>query len=106
MNKTPDGNYWWLRITGLTPRTEYSFQYLVDGSLKVGDPYAEKILDPSNDGTISPTIYPNLKPYPTGLTTGIVSILQTSSPQFNWQVNNFSRPDKRKLIVYELLLRD
>jgi len=19
MNKTPDGNYWWLRITGLTP---------------------------------------------------------------------------------------
>jgi hypothetical protein len=106
MNKTPDGNYWWLRITGLTPGTEYSFQYLVDGSLKVGDPYTEKILDPSNDGTISPTIYPNLKPYPTGLTTGIVSILQTSSPQYNWQVTNFSRPDKRKLIVYELLLRD
>ena len=26
--------------------------------------------------------------------------------QYNWQVNNFSRPDKRKLMIYELLLRD
>jgi hypothetical protein len=25
MNKTPDGNYWWLRITGLTPGVEYAF---------------------------------------------------------------------------------
>jgi hypothetical protein len=109
MNKTPDGNYWWITLTGLTAGTEYSFQYLVDGSLKVGEPYSEKILDPcgSNcDGGISPTTYPNLKPYPTGQTTGIVSILQTSSPQYNWQVGNFSRPDKRKLIVCELLLRD
>ncbi|MFZ1260572.1 MAG: hypothetical protein WAQ93_08805, partial [Chitinophagaceae bacterium] len=45
MNKTPDGNYWWLRINGLTSGTEYAFQYLVDGTLKVGEPYAEKILD-------------------------------------------------------------
>jgi len=36
MNRTQDGNYWWLRITGLTPGTEYAFQYLVDGTLKVG----------------------------------------------------------------------
>ncbi|HRG93780.1 MAG TPA: hypothetical protein PLZ10_12580, partial [Chitinophagaceae bacterium] len=47
MNKTPDGNYWWLRITGLTAGQEYAFQYLVDGTLKVGDPYAEKVLDPN-----------------------------------------------------------
>lgn len=108
MNKTPDGNYWWLRITGLTPATEYSFQYLVDGTLKIAEPYAEKILDPynNNDQNIPASTYPNLKTYPTGLTTGIVSILQTGSPQYNWQVNNFSRPDKRKLVIYELLLRD
>ncbi|MEO6613126.1 MAG: alpha-amylase family glycosyl hydrolase [Chitinophagaceae bacterium] len=106
MNKTPDGNYWWLRITGLTPGTEYAFQYLVDGSLKVGEPYAEKILDPSNDGSISPATYPGLRSYPTGLTTGIVSILQTNAPVYNWAVNNFSRPDKRNLVIYELLLRD
>ena len=108
MNKTPDGNYWWLRITGLTPGNEYAFQYLVDGSLKIAEPYAEKILDPYNndDQNIPSSTYPNLKPYPTGLTTGIVSVLQTSAPQYNWQVNNFSKPDKRKLVIYELLVRD
>ncbi len=106
MNKTPDGNYWWLRITGLTPGTEYAFQYLVDGNLKVGEPYAEKILDPFNDGSIPSTTYPALKPYPTGLTTGIVSVLQTNAPGYTWGINNFSRPDKRNLVVYELLLRD
>ena len=106
MNKTPDGNYWWLRITGLTPVTEYAFQYLVDGTLKVGEPYSEKILDPSSDGSIPAATYPSLKPYPTGFTSGIVSVLQTNAPGYNWAINNFSRPDKRNLVVYELLLRD
>ena len=106
MNKTPDGNYWWLRITGLTPGTEYAFQYLVNGTLKVGEPYAEKILDPSADGGISASTYPSLKPYPTGLTTGIVSILQTNPPAYNWSSGTFVRPDKRNLVVYEILLRD
>ncbi|MBK8951113.1 MAG: hypothetical protein IPM85_00920 [Chitinophagaceae bacterium] len=93
MNKTPDGNYWWLRITGLTAGTEYAFQYLVDGSLKVGDPYSDKVLDPWNDSFITTATYPNLKAYPTGLPTGIVSILQTNAPAYNWAMPNFSRPD-------------
>lgn len=106
MNKTADGNYWWIRLTGLTPGTEYAFQYLVDGTLKVGDPYAEKILDPNNDQFISATTYPALKAYPTGQTTGIVSVLQTNAPTYTWGINNFTRPDKRNLVIYELLLRD
>lgn len=106
MNKTPDGNYWWLRLTGLTSGTEYAFQYLVDGSLKVGEPYAEKILDPSNDGFITAATYPGLRAYPTGLTTGNVSILQTAAPAYNWAVNSFARPDKRNLVIYEILPRD
>ncbi len=105
-NKTPDGNYWWLRITGLTPGTEYSYQYLVDGTLKIADPYTEKILDPNNDQYISSTTYPNLKAYPTNLTSGIVSILQTGQTPYNWHINSFTRPDKRNLLVYELLVRD
>jgi 1,4-alpha-glucan branching enzyme len=105
MNKTPDNNTWWIRITGLTPGTEYAFQYLVDGQLKIADPYSEKILDPVNDGSIPASTYPNLMPYPSQ-TTGIVSVLQTSAPAYTWQVPSFSRPDKRGLIIYELLLRD
>lgn len=106
LNKTPDGNYWWIRITGLTPGTEYSYQYLVDGTLKIADPYTEKILDPNNDQFISSATYPNLKAYPTGQTNGIVSILQTGAAPYNWKVNNFNRPDKKNLLVYELLVRD
>ena len=105
MNKTPDGNYWWLRITGLNPGQEYAFQYLVDGTLKVGDPYAEKVLDPNHDSFIQPSTYPGLRAYPAGQ-TGIVSILQTNAPAYTWNVNSFSRPDKRNLVIYELLLRD
>jgi len=104
MAKTPDNNYWWIRVTGLTPGTEYLFQYLVDGQLKIGEPYSEKILDPNNDSGVGGT-YPNLIPYPSQ-TTGIVSVLQTNAPAYTWQVNNFTRPDKRGLIIYELLLRD
>lgn len=104
--KTTNGNYWWLRITGLTPGTEYSYQYLIDGTLKVGDPYTEKVLDPWNDQYISSTTYPGLKAYPTNLTSGVVSTLQTGQAAYNWQTTNFTRPDKGKLVIYETLMRD
>lgn len=106
MNQTPDGTTYWLRLTGLTAGKEYAYQFLVDGSLKVADYNTEKILDPSNDQYISATTYPNLKAYPTGKTTGIVSLLQTAKPAYNWQTTNFTRPDKRNLVIYELLIRD
>jgi 1,4-alpha-glucan branching enzyme len=106
MNKTPDGNRFWIRINNLTPGTEYAYQYLIDGTLKVADYNCEKILDPNNDQYISSTTYPNLKSYPTGKTTGIVSVLQTKKPAYTWQVNNFSRPNKQNLVIYELLVRD
>lgn len=79
---------------------------MIDGKLKVADYNAEKILDPDNDKYISQTTYPNLKAYPTGKTSGIVSVLQTAKPVYTWQVTNFSRPDKRNLAIYELLVRD
>src|SRR5688572_31374748 len=49
MNKTPDGSYYWLTIHGLTANVEYAFQYLVDNTIYIADPYSEKILDPWND---------------------------------------------------------
>lgn len=106
MFRTPDGQRFWKKISGLTSGTEYSYQYEVDNALRVADPYTEKVLDPNNDQYISAATYPNLKPYPTGKTNGIVSVLQTNAPAYTWQVNNFTKPDKRNLIVYELLLRD
>ena len=105
MNRTPDGNYYWITLNGLTPGTEYGYQYVVDNTIKIADPYAQKILDP-NDQFIDAVTYPNLKPYPTGLTSDLVSVFQTAEPQYTWQSTSFVRPDKKNLITYELLIRD
>ena len=97
---------WWIRLDNLTNGYEYAFQYLVDGELRIGDPYTKKILDPWNDGGISPQTYPDLKPYPQGKTAELVSLFQTGQDEFQWQNTNFQKPDKNKLLIYELLLRD
>ncbi|MGC8866223.1 MAG: alpha-amylase family glycosyl hydrolase [Bacteroidales bacterium] len=110
MNRTPDGKYYWVTLTGLQPQKEYAYQYYIDGQLKIADPYAEKILDPWNDRWIPATSYPNLKAYPFDLTTGVVSVLQTAQKAYEWKVNNFTPPavhiTQSDLLVYELLLRD
>lgn len=106
MKKTTDGKRWWIQINNLDPNTEYAYQYLVDGSLKIADPYSTKILDPNNDSFIPTTTYPNLKAYPAGKTSGIVSVIQANKPAYNWQINNFQKPKKTDLVIYELLIRD
>lgn len=106
MKNTPDGTRWWITLNGLTANQEYAYQFLVDGNLKVADPYGEKVLDPNNDQYIPATVYPNLKPYPVGKTSGIVSVLQPGKAPYNWTSNAYQKPGKNNLIVYELLLRD
>ena len=97
---------WWITLDNLTIGFEYAFQYLVDGEIRIGDPYTKKILDPWNDEFISSQTYPNLKPYPQGKTAELVSLLQTDQAEYQWQNPNFQKPDEEKLIIYELLLRD
>jgi hypothetical protein len=106
MNRTPDSNWYWITLHGLTPSQEYGFQYLIDGNLRVADAFAEKVLDPWNDRFISSTTYPNLKPYPVDRTNGIVSVFETAKTPYNWQNSNFQRPAKKDLVIYELLIRD
>jgi len=101
-----DGNYFWIQIDGLTPGKEYTYQYLVDGEIRIGDPYAEKVLDPSNDKYIEESTYPNLIPYPAGKTTGIISVFETGQEPYQWQNTGFTPPEPENLIIYELLLRD
>ncbi|MFM7851979.1 MAG: hypothetical protein ACKO96_08685, partial [Flammeovirgaceae bacterium] len=58
------GEFFWLEIAGLTAGVEYAFQYLVDETVYIADPFADKILDP-DDSFIPTATYPNLKPFPT-----------------------------------------
>lgn len=106
MKLAPDGNRWWVQIDNLNPNTEYAYQFLVNDALKIADPYSEKVLDPDNDSYITPAVYPNLKAYPSGKTTGNVSVMQANQPVYTWKNNSFTRPAKDNLIIYELLIRD
>ena len=102
-----DGDYFWTTVSGLQPNTEYAYQFLVDGSVRVGDPYCEKVLDPWNDKWINEhyEIYPNLKEYPAN-STDIVSVFETTPEQYTWKVTDFKRPNRHSLVIYELLIRD
>ncbi|MFN8206154.1 MAG: alpha-amylase family glycosyl hydrolase [Bacteroidales bacterium] len=101
-----DGDRFWVTLPGLTPGCEYRFQYLVDGNLRIADPYSEKILDPWNDKYISASIYPSLLPYPSEKTTEIAGVLQTGQTPFNWEASAFTAPPLEKLVIYEMLIRD
>jgi 1,4-alpha-glucan branching enzyme len=105
-----DGEYFWIDVTGLTPGVEYGFKYLVNESLFIADPYADKILD-TDDQYIPSTSYPNLKPYPSKAVSpnwyfNRVSIIQTDQEPYVWQAEGYQKPVKENLVVYELLIRD
>ncbi|MBK8846720.1 MAG: T9SS type A sorting domain-containing protein [Bacteroidetes bacterium] len=106
MHRTPAGDRYWVQLNNLLPGEEYTYQYFVDGELRIGDPYCHKIVDPNNDAGISLATYPNPTPYPTGKTQGIVSVLQTAQTPYTWTVTNFTKPAKTDLIIYELCIRD
>ncbi len=106
MNQTPDGKHFWIQISNLTPKKEYVFQYFIDGQIRIGDPYADKVSDPWNDQYISNETYPNLIQYPAGKTSGIATVLQTDQDPYPWQNTGFTPPVKEHLTVYELLIRD
>jgi len=107
LNIDPDGEHHWLTISGLNPTEEYGYQfYSVDDGLYFADPYCEKVLDPWNDGYIPDETYPNLKPYPYDQTVGILSVFQIEQEMYEWNDQDYERPDQTNLIVYELLVRD
>lgn len=106
MRQTPNRSRFWLTLTGLDPNAEYRYQYLVEGDKRIADPYTEKISDPWNDQFISAATYPGLISYPTGKTTEIASVFRINEQAYQWQVQNFKRPEQKDLVIYELLIRD
>lgn len=114
MKKDPTSGKFWLELTGLVSGTNYTYQYwVVDETpitnspalVKVADPCSAIVLSPWDDPFIPNVTYPNLPVYPAGQERE-VTLLKTGQAPYNWQVTNFSKPNKDKLVVYELLLRD
>jgi 1,4-alpha-glucan branching enzyme len=103
----PDSTLWWIKLNDLNRTDAISFQYLVDGNIRIADPYTELVLDPVNDSFINQETYPNLKQYPYGLTEEPVGVIPAINQEFFWKYQDaFIRPAKEELVIYELLVRD
>jgi glycosidase len=106
MKKSADEETFWLTIPAADIEGDLLYQYLIDGDILQPDPYATLILDPNNDPFISATTFAGIPPYPTTATTGLVTWHRRAVAPYNWQTTDYERPDPRKMVVYELLLRD
>lgn len=106
MKRTADGKTFWCEIRGLVPGTPYVYQYLVDGAIRIGDPYAERVSDPYDDSYIGPEVYPGMIPYPFGKAQGRATVLETGQAPYVWQSGIFTPAKATDLVVYELLVRD
>jgi glycosidase len=105
----PDSVFFWIEMPMLLVDPAdygYRYQFLIDGELRIADPYSEMILDPWNDGEINSSRFPGLPSYPGGKTSNIVSYIYPEKAPYNWRVTDFQKPPKEKLIIYELLVRD
>ena len=114
MKKDPVSGKFWLELTGLVSGANNTYQYwVVDATplanspslVKTADPYSTLVLSPYDDPTIPASSYPNLPAYPAGQQFE-VTVLKTGQTPYNWQVTNFTKPEKEKLVVYEVLVRD
>ena len=114
MKKNTTGTKFWLELTGLTPGQIYTYQYwVVDQTpttnspnlVKTADPCSTLVLSPYDDQWIPATSYPNLPTYPVGQERE-VTVLQTGQTPYDWQNTNFTKPNKDKLVIYEVLVRD
>lgn len=109
--KTEDDSarLFWRTIAVEDPTKKYAFQYLVDGRLKISDPYTEVVLDPWNDNYITARMDKTLPKYPSGKKAdGLVSVLEGPKAKevYEWQVTDFKKPESKDLVIYELLVRD
>ncbi len=106
MNLSTDDATFWIEL----PRSDFdngnnTYQYLVDGSITIADPYSEVVLDPSNDQWVADEVMNTLPEYPVDMTTGIVTVFDTTDEEYPW-TGTLSKPAKTDLVIYEILMRD
>tara|TARA_R110001592_G_scaffold24026_4_gene93312 strand:- start:1239 stop:4001 length:2763 start_codon:yes stop_codon:yes gene_type:complete len=106
LKKDTAKNRFWIELTGLSPQTDYTYQYIINADLRVADPYSTVVLTENNDQYINATTYPNLPSYPLGKTNHAVTLLRTGDTPYVWQTTNFEKPAKTDLVIYKLLIRD
>lgn len=121
MKKDPATGKFWIEISNLVPGTDYAYQYWVCDNtnrpsnspaiVKTADPFSTLVLSPFDDSeVINLGIFPGLPAYNI-IAPGQereVTYFKTGETPFQWSVasQNFVKPSKKDLVVYEVLVRD
>lgn len=121
MKKDPATGKFWIELTNLTPGTDYAYQYWVCDNtnrpanspaiVKTADPFSTLVLSPFDDSEIiNLGVYPGLPSYNL-IAPGQereVTYFKTGETPYTWSSTsqNFIKPSKKDLIIYEVLVRD
>ena len=103
--RSPDQRYFWKDIDISNCPEDIRYQFVIDGEIVVADPLSEVILSPWDDGAIPSSTFPDLPEYPER-GSGNVSWAKKDGFTYNWQSNDYDKPSKDRLVIYELLIRD
>ncbi len=106
LHKDSTQDRFWITLINLPTDADILYQYLIDGTIAIADPYAALILSEFNDSEIDATTFPDLPAYPTGKTNHAVTYFRTNAPSYDWKITDFQRPATTDLVIYELLIRD
>ncbi len=103
--------YFWTKVTGLKDNEYYPYYYLVDGTIKVADPCAKLMLDNYSDKWMPAGVWTttDMPAYPYDkFEDTMLAVYRGDIDNYNWDsaTLNFKTPDKKSMVVYELLLRD
>ena len=97
----------WLEIPELNKNIFHSYQYLVDGSTYVADPYSPIILDSYSDSFVCKTLECGFTSFPTyPKDNKHAATMFKIDDGFTWEDEGFVPPKKEELIIYEILVRD
>jgi len=98
--------YFWTTVSGLKDDESYPYYYLVDGKIKVADPYATLVLDPYSDKWLTNNLG-DLPKYPyTKFDDTVLAVYRGSLDDYEWKVTDFTIPAHDALNIYEILIRD
>lgn len=102
-----NARYFWWNVGELAENTDYMYYFVVEETLRVGDPYARLVLDPNNDKYIPASVYPDMPAYPIdNVSETMVAVYNTNQDTYDWKVKNFRGVEAEQLVIYELLIRD
>lgn len=109
MNIDPVSDRHWITIdlTNATDQDNFFYEYVIENQFRVPDPFSRLTLNQFNDPFImSEGVFPGLPSFPTDKTSNILTWVRLNQPEYDWQIEDFDRPDQEDLVVYELLIRD